>query len=117
MSHGSVFRWRCIGVYLCIITNPYNMPAINLYVAVEEMRRISTAGGTFSITFRKYNRQTGKGGDAVTIKAARVRPAASAEKVADADYKLFLTDTETGQAFNCWQPLVMQFNGQPVILT
>ena len=36
---------------------------IDLFQAIEEMKRISLAGGTFSIKFRKWNRQTRNGGD------------------------------------------------------
>ena len=32
------------------------MEKINLYVAVEQMKRITISGGTFSIKFRKWNR-------------------------------------------------------------
>ena len=39
------------------------MEKINLYVAVEQMKRITISGGTFSIKFRKWNRQTRDGGD------------------------------------------------------
>lgn len=37
------------------------MEKINLYVAVEQMKRITISGGTFSIKFRKWNRQTRDG--------------------------------------------------------
>lgn len=89
---------------------------IDLYQAIEEMKRISLAGGTFSMKFRKYNRQTQNGGDMVTVNAARVRPKAADEDVSNASYKLFFTDTETGLARNCWQPLIMEFNGRRTVL-
>lgn len=89
---------------------------IDLYEAIDQMKKISLAGGTFSLKFRKWNRQTNKGGDMVTVKAARIRPKASDEKIANASYKLFFTDTETGLARNCWQPLIMEFNGMKTIL-
>ena len=41
------------------------MGQINLYTAVEEMKAVSKAEGTFSIKFRKYNRQKQSGGDLV----------------------------------------------------
>ena len=47
------------------------MEKINLYVAVEQMKRITIAGETFSIKFRKWNRQTRAGGDMVILTAAR----------------------------------------------
>lgn len=83
---------------------------IDLYEAIEQMKRISLAGGTFSMKFRKWNMQTRSGGDMVTVNAARIRPKASDEKIAHSSYKLFFTDTETGLARNCWQPLIMEFN-------
>lgn len=49
------------------------MEKINLYVAVEQMKRITISGGTFSIKFRKWNRQTRDGGDMVILTAARLR--------------------------------------------
>ncbi|MDE5750111.1 MAG: hypothetical protein K2H87_05010 [Duncaniella sp.] len=89
---------------------------IDLYRAVEEMKRISAEGGTFSIRFRKWNRDLHKGGDMASVAHARIRPKASDEKVANASHKLFITDTDTGRALNCWQPLVMEFNDMRTIL-
>lgn len=89
---------------------------IDLYEAIEQMKRISLAGGTFSIKFRKWNSQTRSGGDMVTVRAARVRPKAADEKIANSSYKLFFTDTETGLARNCWQLLIMEFNGRRTVL-
>lgn len=86
-------------------------PTINIFRAIEEMRQISKAGGTFSLKFRKWDRQRHHGGDLCSVMAARVRPAAHDEQVADADAKLFFVDTETGRARVCWQPLIMEFNG------
>ena len=57
------------------------MGQINLYTAVEEMKAVSKAEGTFSIKFRKYNRQKQSGGDLVFLKAARLRSKASDEKI------------------------------------
>ncbi len=89
---------------------------IDLYEAIKEMKKISLAGGTFSMKFRKWNRQTLSGGEMVTVRAARVRPKASDEKIAYSSYKLYFTDTETGRARNCWQPLIMEFNGRRTVL-
>lgn len=89
---------------------------IDLYEAIEEMKEISARGGTFSLRFRKWNRDTRKGGDMVTVRAARVRPKSADEKIRYSSYKLFFTDTETGLARNCWQPLIMEFNGRRTVL-
>lgn len=87
------------------------MEKINIYTAVEKMKEISARGDTFSIAFRKYDRQRRNGGDLVRLKAARLRKKASDEKIENASYKLFLVDTETGRPLNCWQILVVEFNG------
>lgn len=89
---------------------------IDLYKAIEEMRRISAGGGTFVLKFRTWNRATHSGGEIVTVPAARVRPRAYDEKIQYSSYKLFFTDTDTGRALNCWQPLIMEFNGMVTVL-
>lgn len=88
-----------------------NPTTIDLFRAVEQMRDISRLGETFSLKFRTYNRQTGRGGRLVEIKNARVRPAARDEEINAASYKLFFTDTDTNQPMVCWQPLIVEFNG------
>ena len=47
------------------------MGQINLYTAVEEMKAVSKAEGTFSIKFRKYNRQKQSGGDLVFFESGQ----------------------------------------------
>lgn len=88
---------------------------INIYTAIEEMKRISAEGGTFSLKFRKWNRDSRTGGDLAFIAKARVRPKASDEKISNASHKLFFTDTMTGEARNCWHPLIVEFNGQQTV--
>ena len=89
---------------------------IDVYEAIEQMKRISLAGGTFSFKFRKWNRATRSGGDVVTVNVARIRPRASDEKIEYSSYKLYFTDTETGLARVCWQPLIIEFNGRRTVL-
>lgn len=84
---------------------------INLYTAIERMKQISADGDTFSVTFRKYDLQRRTGGDAVRLKYARLRKKTSDAEIENSSHKLFLTDTETGKALNCWQILITEFNG------
>ena len=92
------------------------METVNLYRAIDEARRISEAGGTFSIKFRKWNRATRDGGDLAVIGKARCRPKASDERVSHASHKLFITDTETGRPLVCWHPLIMEIDGRRTAL-
>ena len=89
---------------------------IDIYKAIEEMRAISAAGGTFSMKFRTWDRARRKGGELIEVRRARLRPRAADDVVSCSQYKLFFTDTETGRARNCWQCLVMEFNGRPTVL-
>lgn len=89
---------------------------IGLYEAIGEMKRISMSGGTFSFKFRKWDRQRKIGGDTVIVRAARIRPKASDENIAHSSHKLFFTDTDTGLARVCWQPLITEFNGRRTVL-
>lgn len=89
---------------------------IDVFLAIEEMKRISREGGTFSFRFRKWNRATRSGGDVVTVNAAVIRPKASDEKIEYSSYKLFYSDTDTGLARVCWQPLIIEFNGRRTVL-
>ena len=89
---------------------------IDLYRAVDDMRRLSASGQTYTLKFRKWDRQRQQGGDLVTIPAARLRPKASDEQVDQASQKLFFTDTDTGRALVCWTILITAFDGHPTIL-
>ena len=44
---------------------------INVYTAIEQMKRLSQEGETFSLSFRKYDRQRHSGGDTVRLNHAR----------------------------------------------
>lgn len=92
------------------------MDKISLFEAIEEMKQISAAGGTFAFAFRKWNSDTCNGGDVARFAAARLRPKASDEEVRYSSFKLFFTDTETGRQLNCWQPLIIEFNNKQTIL-
>ena len=89
---------------------------IKLFDALREMKIISERGDTFSLKHRKYDRQRDKGGDLVKTEAARLRPKAGDEKIADASRKLFYTDTDTGRARVCWQCLIVEFNGKEITI-
>lgn len=92
------------------------MEKIELWAAIARMREISAEGGTFSMKFRKWDRQRRHGGEHVTINAARIRPKAGDETISNASHKLFFTDTETGRALNCWQILIFEFNGMQTFI-
>ena len=89
---------------------------IQVYDAIREMQRISDVGGEFTFSFVKYNRQTGKGGDIARISRARLRKKTPNDLIENSDYKLFFTDLDANMPRNCWQILILTFNGQKCIL-
>lgn len=89
---------------------------MSVYEAVRQMRELSARGESFSFKFRKWNRQTTRGGDLVIVSAAKLRPRAADEDVANSSSKLYYVDAETGRERVCWQPLIVEFNGRRTVL-
>lgn len=89
---------------------------IGVYDAIAEMQRISEAGGWFEFSFVKYNRDTRKGGDIARISRARLRKKTPDTVIAHSSYKLFFTDLDSGEPLNCWQMLIIEFNGRKCCL-
>ena len=84
---------------------------IQIFTAVAEMDRLTKAGIPFSFSFYKYNRQNGEGGDLARISRAKLRHKTSDEQRENSSHKLSFVDIDNGQARECWQPLIVEFNG------
>ncbi len=91
------------------------METIQLFEAISHMRKITQNGGCFSFIYATYNRDNGSCHGKKYVKRARLRPQATKELVANADHKLFYYDLDEAQPLNCWQPLLMFFNGKRVL--
>jgi hypothetical protein len=89
---------------------------ILLYDAIALMRKITAEGGMFSFVFTTYNRNTGRTKGITEVKRAKLRPAAKGDDISNADYKLFYWDDYYQENRNCWQPLIMYFNGTKIVL-
>ena len=84
---------------------------IPIFTAVAEMDRLTKAGIPFSFSFYKYNRQSGEGGDMARISRAKLRSKTSDMQRENSSHKLFFVDIDSGLARECWQPLIVEFNG------
>lgn len=89
---------------------------LNIYTAIERMKALSAEGKTFALKFRKWNRAAKRGGDLVSLGAARLRPKTDDDAIANSSYKLFITDTDTGSPMVCWQALLVEFDGHKLFL-
>jgi hypothetical protein len=89
---------------------------IQLYDAIKEMRKLSAQDKTFSFVHATWNRDTCTTNGLRHVERAHIRPAAKGEDLANSDYKLFYFDEELNEPRNCWQMLIMHFNGKKVVL-
>ena len=84
---------------------------IPIFTAVAEMDRLTKAGIPFSFSFFKYNRQSHEGGDLARISRAKLRSKTSDAQRENSSHKLSFVDIDSGLARQCWQPLIVEFNG------
>jgi hypothetical protein len=87
---------------------------IPLYEAIKQMRSLTAAGAHFSFTHATYNRDRRSTEGIRVVKKAILRPAAKGDDIANSDHKLFYFDEEIRKPRNCWQILIMYFNGKKV---
>lgn len=93
------------------------MKTLTVYEAIKEMRKLSNEGKSFSFSHGTYNREKQISEGIREVPNAILRPAAKNDDVANADFKLFYIDNDIKENRTCWQPLIMSFNGNSVILT
>ena len=84
---------------------------IQVYDAIKQMEQISASGGYFSFSFYKYSRETHSGGDLARISRAKLRKKTPDNIISHSSYKLFFMDMDNGKPLNCWQLLIVEFNG------
>ena len=84
---------------------------IPIFTAVAEMDRLTKAGIPFSFSFYKYNRQSGEGDDLERFSRAKLRSKASDTQRENSSHKLSFVVIDSGLARECWQPLIVEFNG------
>lgn len=89
---------------------------IQIYDAIREMEILSQKGEDFSFSFVKYNREDRNGGDIAKISRAKLRKKTPDDVIAHSSYKLFYYDLDAHRPANCWQVLIIEFNGKKCIL-
>lgn len=94
-------------MYLC---------AMDLYDAIHEMRRLSAEGVPFGFSFMSYNASAGTSDGVVEVRHARLRKRERVEHHRDAEIVEAYLDLDTMQPRRFYQPLLMSFNGEKVVL-
>lgn len=92
------------------------MDTISLYEAITQMRKLSQKEKSFSFTHATYSSDKKSGDGIRTVRSARLRPAAKGDDITKANYKLFYFDEDLNLPRNCWQILIMYFNGKKVVI-
>lgn len=105
--------WR--GVLYRGVAKAY-LCAMNVYEAIEKMRKLSAAGENFSFTFMSYNSSAGKSDGVVEVRHGMLRARQSADYNKNAEYMESYIDLDTGEYRQFWQPLLMTFEGEKTIL-
>jgi hypothetical protein len=89
---------------------------MNVFEAITEMRRLSREGGSFSFSFMSYNPTKGTSDGVVYVHRGVLRKRESEDYNRNAELIEAYTDLETGEPRRFYQPLLMTFNGQKLIL-
>jgi len=89
---------------------------MTVYDAIRQMRKITARGGEFSFMFMSYSETRQKSEGIVTVQRARLSVRDKAETT-NADIMLSYVDLNTGEARRFYQPLLMMFNEQKLVLT
>ena len=89
---------------------------MNLYDAIKEMRRLSSENKSFGFSFMSYNSTERKSEGVVTVRRARLLKRESDKYHKNADIVEAYIDLDTMECKRFYQPLLMFFNGEKVVL-
>lgn len=85
---------------------------MKIYEAIKEMHELTRAGKSFSFSFMSYSYDRDKSHGPVTVLHAQLLPGNRTDHNRYSDYMLRYRDLDTYEEKSCWQPLLMEFNGQ-----
>ena len=89
---------------------------MDVYDAIKEMRRLSKVGETFSMTFMSCNLSAGKSDGIIHVRKARLLKRPSEKFHKDAEFVERYINLDTGESRYFYQPLLMEFNSNRLIL-
>lgn len=89
---------------------------MEIYEAISKMKTMSDNGESFSISFMSYSYDKRKSDGIVEINNVKLRGQSSKENNRFADIMLNMTNLDTMEYFQCWQPLLLELNGEELEL-
>jgi len=90
---------------------------MDVYEAIRKMRALSKAGVPFSFGFMSYSEDRGTSHGIVEVQHARLRKQSSTDDDKNADIKLNYFNLDTCDYGSCYQPLLLEFNGERLVLS
>ncbi|MDR1436709.1 MAG: hypothetical protein LBI65_01185 [Candidatus Symbiothrix sp.] len=89
---------------------------MDVYRAISEMRKLSQRGLSFSFAFMSFSMTSRKSEGYVEVRRARLRKQSTTEQNRFAGIMLNYFDLDANDYGRCYQPLLMEFNGQKLEL-
>lgn len=89
---------------------------MTIYEAIEQMRALSAKGESFSFSFLSYSYDKNQSQGIVQVPHARLTRQSTKEHNRWADYMLNFMDLDLMETRRCWQPLMLEFNGQELTI-
>ena len=87
---------------------------MKIYEAIKRMREMTERGEEFAFSFMSYSLTRDVSHGEVFVEHAQLVKNQKDAKNSYQDYMLTYQDTDTGQAHQLWQPLLMSFQHQPL---
>jgi len=90
---------------------------MDVYEAINKMRALSKVGKPFSFGFMSYSEDRATSHGIVEVQNARLRKQSTTEQDKNADIKLNYFNLDTCEYGSFYQPLLMEFNGERLVLS
>jgi hypothetical protein len=90
---------------------------MQLFDALQSMRKLSDQGASFSFTFMSYSRSRQRSHGIIEVRHARLKPRAREASYEHSDIIEEYIDLDTGEARRFYQPTLMFFNGKKITLS
>lgn len=87
---------------------------MTVYQAIHRMREMTARKQTFAVSFMSYSRERRESHGETAIEHASLIKNAVDSRNAYQDHMITLKDHDTGQVRQCWQPLLLSLNNEPL---
>lgn len=89
---------------------------MKVYEAIDQMRRLTEKGIPFAFAYMSYSRERKQSEGIVSVHRAKLRSQSKRERNQYTDLMLNYVDLDIMEYRTCWQPLLLEFNGEPLTL-